>query len=353
MKPAVRLAVAGAGLIGRAHLKAIARAASDCELVAIVDPSPAAVEVAAQYGVPLFTGLSTMLDTMGPDGVILATPNTLHVPGAMTCLQHGVPALIEKPVADELDEAVRLARAVEASGLPFLVGHHRRHSPLLQAARAAVSSGRLGRLVTISGSATFRKPDHYFAEGPWRCQSGPLLINMVHEVDCLRLLAGEIVEVQALASHAIRGHEAEDTVAISLRFESGALGSFMLSDAAASPRSWEQTSGENPSYDHHPGDDCYVLAGERGQLSVPTMRVTDYAGEASWWAQARVRTLDLAEPGASAHARDPIARQLAHFCAVLRGEARPLVSVADATRTLAVTLAIRDAAASGDRISLH
>lgn len=349
MKPAVRLAVAGAGLIGRAHLQAIARA-PDCELVAIVDPAPAAPELAAQYGVPLFTGLATMLDTMGPDGVILATPNALHVSGARTCLQHGVPALIEKPVADDLAEAQDLAHAVEASGLPFLVGHHRRHSPLLQAACAAVASGRLGRLVTVSGSATFRKPDHYFAEGPWRRRCGPLLINMIHEVDCLRLLAGEIVEVQALASHAIRGHAAEDTVAIALRFESGALGSFMLSDAAASPRSWEQTSGENPSFDHHPGDDCYVLAGERGQLSVPTLRVTDYAGEASWWAQARVRTLDLAEP---ALARDPIARQLAHFCAVLRGEARPLVSVADATRTLAVTLAIRDAAERGTRITLH
>jgi len=350
MKPAVRLAVVGLGLIGRDHLRAIATAPRGaCELIAVVDTAPAARALADDYEVPLFTGLDAMLQAMGPDGVILATPNGAHVPGALTCLAHGVPALIEKPVADSLDEAEQLSAAVAASGLPLLVGHHRRHSPILQAARAALDGGRLGRLVAVSGSATFRKPDHYFDDGPWRRQSGPLLINMIHEVDCLRALAGEIVEVQALGSRTLRGHPCDDTLAISLRFANGALGSFMLSDAAASPRSWEQTSGENPAYDHHPGEDCYVLCGERGQLGVPTLRLMDYAGEASWWAASRTEVLAMAEP---AGGHDPIARQLAHFCAVLRGEVAPRVSVADATRTLAVTLAIKRSAETGRSVAI-
>ena len=62
-------------------------------------------------------------------------------------------------------------------------------------------------------------------------------------------------EVQAFASHATRGHPVEDTVAINLRFANGVLGTFMLSDCAASPRSWEQTAGENKSYDHHADED--------------------------------------------------------------------------------------------------
>lgn len=352
MKAPVRLAVAGLGLIGRAHLRAIAQAArrGECELVAVVDPAPAAQAVADEHGAPLFEDLEAMLQAVRPDGVILATPNSAHAAGALSCIGRGVPVLIEKPLADTQAEAECVVRAARASGVPVLVGHHRRHSPLMQAARAAVADGRLGRLVAVSGSATYRKPDRYFADGPWRRRSGPLLINMIHEVDCLRMLAGEIVEVQALASRAARGHEAEDTVSIGLRFANGALGSFMLSDAAASARSWEQTSGENPSYDHHAGEDCYVLSGDRGQLSVPTLRVMDYAGEPSWWAPARTRTIDPAEPPQN---RDPITRQLAHFCAVLRGEAQPLVDAADAARTLAVTLAIKHAADTGERIVIR
>jgi predicted dehydrogenase len=105
----------------------------------------------------------------------------------------------------------------------------------MEKAQKLVRSGRLGRLVAVMGSATFFKPDLYFAEGPWRSQvgGGPILINMIHEVHNLRMLCGDIVAVQALASNAVRGHVVEDTVSISLRFSNGALGSFLLSDTAA------------------------------------------------------------------------------------------------------------------------
>ena len=96
----------------------------------------------------------------------------------------------------------------------MLVGHHRRHSAVDDRAREAIDSGALGRLVAVQGSALFHKPASYFDEAPWRRQkgSGPILNNIVHEIDNLRMLAGEIVEVQAMASNARRGHEVEDTV---------------------------------------------------------------------------------------------------------------------------------------------
>ena len=142
-------------------------------------------------------------------------------------------------------------------------------------AKAVVDSGKLGTLVAINGTAMFYKPDDYFDQGPWRRQpgGGPILINMIHEVHNLRMLCGEIVAVQAFKSHATRGFVVEDTVAINLRFASGALGSFMLSDAAACARSWEQTSQENPAYPSYTDEDCYVIAGTLGSLAVPTMRI--------------------------------------------------------------------------------
>ena len=345
MARSLRIAVAGAGLIGRRHIELI-RQSPECALAALADPLPQAAALAASLGVPAFAGLDELLRTARPDGVILATPNALHVPQALACVAHGVPTLVEKPVADRLGDALTLAGAAERAGVPILVGHHRRYSPILEAARSVIADDRLGRLVAVSGSATFYKPDAYFRDGPWRkaAGGGPILINMVHEVDTLRALlvdsAGEIVQVQALASNAARGFEVEDTAAIALRFAGGALGCFMLSDCAASPRSWEQTTGENRDYDHHCDEDCYVVAGTRGSLAVPTMRLREYEGERSWWAPMRSAHMPLREG-------DPLSRQLAHFCAVIRGDAAPRVTARDAARTLASTLAISEAARSG------
>jgi predicted dehydrogenase len=338
--------VAGAGVIGRAHIERI-RASLECELVALVDPQPAPASLAAAGEVALYADLAVMLAEVKPHGVILATPNALHLGGALACMAAGVPCQVEKPIADTVAAAEQLVEAQRASGVPVLVGHHRRHSAVLADALQVIRSGRLGRLVAVQASATFCKPDSYFSEAPWRSQpgGGPILINLIHEVDNLRALVGDIVEVQAMSSNAVRGLAVEDTVAIGLRFANGVLGTFLLSDCAASPRSWEQTSGENHAYDHHAELDCYVLSGTQGSLMVPTQRVYHYDGERSWMAPLSLTT--LARP-----AVDPLVRQLAHFCAVIRREAEPVVSAASACQTLRATLAVAEAARSGQLIRL-
>jgi predicted dehydrogenase len=188
----------------------------------------------------------------------------------------------------------------------------------------------------------FRKPDAYFDEAPWRRApgGGPLLINMIHEIDDLRYLCGEITAVQATASSAVRGYDVEDTVAITLVFQGGALGTFLLSDTAASAVSWELTSGENPAYPNAPDVDCYVIAGDVGSLGVPTMRLMAYEGQPSWWEPLPASVIDVAR-------RDPLAEQLRHFCAVIREEADPLVTGWDGVQNLVVTEAIAVAARTG------
>ncbi|HEX3631306.1 MAG TPA: Gfo/Idh/MocA family oxidoreductase, partial [Casimicrobiaceae bacterium] len=277
-----------------------------------------------------------------PDAVVAATPNALHAQNGIECARAGVPVLIEKPIAYSLADAEQLIAEAERAGIALLVGHHRRHSPILAKAREIVRQGTLGRLVAIVGTALFYKPDTYFAEGPWRREpgGGPILINMIHEVDDLRSVCGEIDAVQALASSATRGFPVEDTVTIGLRFGNGALGSFVLSDTAAAARSWEQTSGENLSYARYPDEDCYLITGIDGSLSVPTMRLKTVVGERSWWQP-------MKEEIVAVERADPLALQLEHFCAVVRGEARPLVEGRDALQTLRVTLAIAEAARTG------
>jgi predicted dehydrogenase len=337
---ALKIAIAGAGVIGRRHMELIHESPL-CALVALVDPAPAAAEAARAAGVPLYASLPELFAAQRPDGVIIATPNPLHVDNALACVDAGVAALVEKPVADNVADGVRLAAAVERSRARVLVGHHRAHSPILAKAREIIREGTLGALVAVTGSAMFYKPASYYDDAPWRRQpgGGPILINLIHEIGNLRSLAGEIVAVQAFASSATRGYPVEDTVAINLRFASGALGSFMLSDTAASARSWEQTSQENKAYASYPDEDCYVVVGTRGSLAVPTMRLKVYERDEdrSWWKPFRTAV-------AGVERSDPLAHQLAHFCAVIRGEAKPLVNVRDGLQNLRVTEAIAEAA---------
>ena len=265
------------------------------------------------------------------------------------CLTAGVPALIEKPVAHSVVEGERLLSASSNSSVPLLVGHHRAHSPILAKARAIIADGVIGQPVAIQGSALFYKPDSYFDEAAWRREQGggPILINLVHEIGNLRSLFGDISHVQALTSKATRQFAVEDTVAINLRFANGALGTFILSDTAAAVKSWEQTSGEDPAYAHYPEEDCYLLAGTQGSLAVPTLRLKRYdeSQPRSWWLPFEEHTLSVQRD-------DPLACQLAHFCAVIRYESKPLVSVYDGLQNLRVVEAISKAAEKGHVIEL-
>ena len=344
----LRVAVAGAGLIGRTHIS-MARASTTIELAAVVDPSPVADAVASAASVPLFRTLDDLLNHDRPDGIVLATPNQLHVPQALQCIEAGIPCLLEKPIAPTVAEAEALVAAVDASGARLLIGHHRAHSPIMAKARAVVQSGQLGRIAGVMGSATFLKPDHYFDDGPWRREpgGGPILINMIHEVHNLRMLCGDIVAVQAIKSHAIRGFAVEDTVAISLQFASGALGSFLLSDVTASARNWEHTSQENKAYPTYEDEDCYVISGTNGTLSVPTMRLKTYPNVQgrSWWKPFETGVVGMVRD-------DPLRLQMEHFGAVIRGEALPLVTARDGLENLRVTEAITRAAESGQLVRL-
>ncbi|OGB59695.1 MAG: oxidoreductase [Burkholderiales bacterium RIFOXYD12_FULL_59_19] len=343
-----RIAIAGAGTIGQVHM-AVAQRSPSCTLSALVDPSPAAVAVARAANVPLFTSLEDLLAADRPDGVLLATPNHLHVPQALQCIEAGLPILLEKPMATTVAQGEQLLKVVNATGARVLIGHHRAHSHIMRKAKEVVDSGQLGQLVAVMGSATFLKPDAYFEGAPWRREpgAGPILINMIHEVHNLRMLCGDIVAVQAFASHATRGFAVEDTVAINLRFASGVLGTFMLSDTAACPRSWEQTSQENKAYASYDDEDCYVITGTNGSLSVPTMRLKTYPRpeDRSWWKAFEVGVVGMVRD-------DPLKHQLEHFGAVIRGEAEPLVSAFDGLQNLRVTEAIADAAKSGQTIHL-
>ncbi len=336
-----RIAIVGAGLIGRRHANLI-REGDDAVLSAIVDPTDTARDFAAEAGAPWFASVADMLTADHPDGLIIATPNQLHLDHGLQAVEAGLPALIEKPIADSVAAAEKLVSAAEAAKIPLLIGHHRRHNPLIADAKARIVSGELGTLVAVHGMFWLYKPDDYF-DGEWRRKpgAGPVYINLIHDIDLMRHLVGEVTSVRAIQSSAARGHEVEDTAAALLTFENGALGTVTVSDSIVGPWSWEQTSGENPAYpetDQH----CYLIGGTKGSLSLPNGEVWGQDEPRSWW-------LDFQRSGPAARSdEDPLARQIAHFCDVIRGRAQPLVSGREGLQTLRVIEALKQSAETGE-----
>ena len=340
----VKIAVAGAGRIGRRHI-AILADNPRARLAAIVDPSDEAQALAARLGVRAFSSIEAMIEAHIADAVIVATPTQAHLSGALSCIEADLPSLVEKPVTTTPQEAAVLAAAAEKSGVPVLVGHHRRHNPLMARAREIVQSGGIGRVVALHATTWFLKPDDYF-EPEWRRApgAGPILTNLIHDVDLTRWIVGEIAAVQAVSSRAARGFPIEDTAAATLRFANGAIGTVTVSDAAVSPWSWEMTSRENADYPFT-GQSCYMIAGSEGALDLPALRRWHYEGRAGWFEP-------LSASLESAETADPLVRQIEHFAAVARGEAEPLVTIADAARSLTVVGAIARAARTGQTVTL-
>jgi predicted dehydrogenase len=344
MSDRLKIALVGAGLIGRAHLERL-DASQDCDCAAICDPTEGAKALAAERGTPWFASIGEMLAAMKPDGAIIATPNALHVPGSIECLEAGVPVLVEKPLAESVAAAQRLVAVQARTGVSVLAGHHRRHNPIVKAARKLVQEGGIGRLVAVNSLFLIRKPDDYF-DVAWRREAGggPVLINLIHDIDNLRFICGEIDSVQAMTSNATRGFAVEDTAALIFRFANGALGTATVSDVTPTPWSWELSSGENKAYPQRDGL-CYLIAGSEGSLSIPSLERWHYEGRQGWWEPLLRESLAIVPV-------EPLAEQIRHFCAVIRGTETPITDAADAARTLAVIEAVGEAARRGGPVTI-
>ncbi len=340
----VKLAVLGAGAIGQRHVEHVL-AEPGATLMAVIDPAPAARDFASDRKLPWYPDFAAMLTAARPEGLIIATPNRMHVEQGLAAIAAGIPVLMEKPIADDVASATRLVEAAEHARLPLAVGHHRRHNPMIERAKAIIESGRLGKLVAVHGFFWLMKPDDYF-DPAWRREqgAGPILINLIHDIDLLRHLCGEIDAVQALTSSAARGYAVEDTAAILLRFKNGALGTLAVSDTAVAPWSFEQTSGENPAYPRT-DQSCYFIAGTHGSLTVPALEIWSNPARRGWFEPFMIER--SSSPGA-----DPLRLQIQQFCRVVRGAEPPLVPGREGLMTLKVVEAIKRAAENGALVTV-
>lgn len=342
--PPVRIGLVGVGSIGRRHLR-LAEDEPLCRVVALCDPEPAVASLGEARGIPFHRSHQRMLETEALDGVIVAAPTPQHAPIGLDVVGAGLPVLVEKPFTDTLEAGRSLATAAAATGVPVCVGHHRRFDPAVVAARRVLRDLEIGSLVGVSGLWATRKPDAYF-EVAWRRQpgGGPVLINMIHDIDMLRSCCGEVEHVYAETTCRERGLPVEDGGAILLRFRGGVLATISFTDSTPSPWGWERSTGDNPAIPAA-GENCYRFLGTEGSFEFPRIRVwrTDPGQEPSWSCRITARDRPLAP-------RAALAAQLVNFCRVIQGRETPVVGAGDGLATLAVALAVLESARTGRRV---
>ncbi|WP_371153260.1 Gfo/Idh/MocA family protein [Jannaschia sp. 2305UL9-9] len=324
-----RILLAGTGLIGARHLAHI-EAHPDLTLAGIIDPDP---DRRAHPAAPGFAGIEDV--DVEADGILLATPTGSHAPLTLAALQRGWHVLVEKPVADTLENADRMIAASRAADRHVLVGHHRRHHPRVAKLHEVLASGRLGMPVAASLLWLMKKPDDYF-DVEWRAgiDGAPIKQNLIHDVDTLRWLFGEVTDVVGLASNAVRGAARPESGGAVLRFDSGVTATLTYADTTPTPWGFEAGTGESPHIPHT-AQDSLRIACTQGAIEFPSLRV--WSGAAHW----------NEEPVASETEVDdgiPLLRQLEHFADVIAGRATPVVDAASARETLAVILRIEEAA---------
>jgi len=338
----VKLAVIGAGLIGARHAELVC-AHDMCSLVGICDTDRSRKVVADSCQVPFYTSVEEMIEKEKPSGAIIATPNSHHASTAEACMKRSVHVLIEKPISDTIEGARQIVETSKSCGTRVLVGHHRRHNSLVLKTRELVREGALGRMIGASVLWALMKPDEYYEVG-WRRErfiGGPALINLIHDLDSLRFICGEITEIYARIRSEVRGFDVEDSLSISICFEGGALGTLLASDACPSPWSYEATTSENPFY-FNTDESCYHFLGTAGALAFPAMDLWRYPDKTKkGWQHPLERIHIKVDSG------DPLQTQLEHFCRVVEGEEDPKIEAEDGAKSLAVVLAVHESALKG------
>jgi predicted dehydrogenase len=344
--------IGGSGLIGKRHCQHVSANLST-QLIAIVDPSPSAPETAKLHNVPLYPTIQELISSPHkPDAAIICTPNHTHAPLSKSLAQSGIHILCEKPISSSIESAKEMLNLAKNHNIKLLIGHHRRFNPYIIKAKQILDAGSLGQIIAVNGLWTTFKPPEYFTPkaAKWRSSpthgGGVILINFIHEIDLLHYLLGPVTRIHAERTISQRappplpddGEEvaAEEGAAITLRFASGVVGTFLISDHAPSPHSFEQGTGENPALPSS-GADVYRIFGTDGSLSFPDMVVSSYAdGEKSWENEMVMRAQDVDDVHVA-----PFDNQLEHFVRVCRGEENPRCSGEDGLRALVVCEAVR------------
>jgi myo-inositol 2-dehydrogenase/D-chiro-inositol 1-dehydrogenase len=180
-----RLALIGAGRMGRTHLTAI-RGSSEVSITGVVEPYPNQELLAT--GVPVFASLAELQATVQVDGALMAVPTDQHVTVLAEVMGAGLPVLCEKPCGLTSAEAAANAELADRTGLVLQIAYWRRFVPSLMGLRRQLLDGELGEILAVNCSQWDLAPP----SEEFRNSSGGIFADMgVHEFDQIRWLTGQ------------------------------------------------------------------------------------------------------------------------------------------------------------------
>jgi predicted dehydrogenase len=242
MTPRLGHAIVGCGRIAPTHADAFARLPEVSLLHACDVVEGQAAALARDFGIGrVTTAYAEVLADPAVGSLSLAVPHDLHGPMTLAAIAAGKHVLVEKPFVIDPEDGRRVIAAAHRAEVVVMPVSQHRFDPLVRLIAELVAEGRLGRLCLVRGHLDCVRPPEYYRDSPWRGswqrEGGSVLINQAyHLVDLLLWLAGPAARVTAhmatLANAAVM--ETEDTVAASLVFASGALGTLSVSGAAGS-----------------------------------------------------------------------------------------------------------------------
>jgi 1,5-anhydro-D-fructose reductase (1,5-anhydro-D-mannitol-forming) len=232
-------------------------------LVAVMRRDRAKAEdFARRHNVPrVHTRADDLIADGDVDAVYVATPPSTHCELSLKAAAAGKPCLVEKPMAIDHGECLRMLKAFRTAAVPLWVAYYRRALPRYVAVRDLLAGGAIGRVTSVRVEVTDRLASRDQAAA-WRFDpaiaGGGLLLDVgSHCVDLLDYLVGEIVEAAGFAVNSGGTYPAEDVTAASFRIAGGVVGTGIWNFNAADKR------------------DSMVFAGSLGELRTPLFHEDD------------------------------------------------------------------------------
>jgi len=233
----LRVGILGCGKVSHLHARALAELPEAVLAGALSRSQDKAAAFAGAYGARGYSDPRGMLEQAALDAVIVCTPHPYHADCALSFLEAGVHALVEKPLASSLSDCDRMIAAAEASGARLATVSQRRwYEPVLRV-RRAIDEGKIGEPALGTAVILGWRDRAYYDSDPWRgtwgMEGGGVLVNQApHQLDLLLWFMGPLVELFGYWENLNHPYiEVEDTSVAVLRFENGALGNILVSNS--------------------------------------------------------------------------------------------------------------------------
>jgi inositol 2-dehydrogenase len=239
MTSQLRVGLAGLGRMGRIHAANLSARCPSARLACVFDANPdVARQVGEQFEVPWTQSYDDICTDPSIDAVAIATPTGSHAELSIRASQAGKHIFCEKPISLDRQATLDTIEAVQAAGVTFQPGFHRRFDPDWAAAVDRMRAGELGDVYLFRTSLRDMIPPKV----EFLANSGGFFVDVtIHDLDTARWMVGEVVQVSAHGTALSDPRLAEigdiDTAVVVLHFENGALG--VIDDSRAAGYGYE------------------------------------------------------------------------------------------------------------------